>query len=769
MEHLQQFNLDDLKFSSEKVKENRKSLSLKTQKLIETTSAISNSLSQLEFRKSYSNDLNFSSSNVFLKDTLSPVLSKMAAKRQSDAHVVTFENVKPSESRPTLDPDQNPSNEAAAKDAISVNQDSLLTGNQQANLQTDFPSRESVKLVTDIIEAEAPYLRNESVTNNPSLAKNEKLGYIEEKLEEFKQNEKEKSSRISATTAKLTPTVNHSEDNSKLSKRGLIKNGQQVVAPPVRRISVKKVEPISNKERAPEVKVESAQEENDKVSKVVISTKTTNEKFDTNETVKNHETHNTIDVTVSSDFSDRLQLLKKNSDLEKLVGELKFEQNRTQNQYLALLSKFDSAKHHNQDLQMRNSRYELEMKSILEQNESLRAESRRISELESNLRIRVLELSQPNEEPKASPLDSADVLLKEKLIDQVEDQLGWINVHFEEAKENPFTMKQLQSFSGMFQQLNKSIKSVSESSPKSLLHVCRSLASIQIQSLQATWNSCTHANLLDKQLEKFQKESVHSGKETSENIRKMTEEHDQNVASILSSKKKIQHQLNSLMDKYKVVTEENGELRKANDELFADNQALLSIVQKPDEPKEVVLISDPNSIASEKHIESLGNINHELRLQITQLNETIDSWKLENHSLQEELSKLVKDKSNQDFQIVKYSKKVADLDNELQDEKLTSEQAAELIKSLQSQIEDLKKTKQNSEFQNILANQMATINGNSVKQDNNEESFYEAQVLSFIKDTHQKVKQIQELEANIKGIFLLYSEIFISRFRIHHF
>jgi hypothetical protein len=57
------------------------------------------------------------------------------------------------------------------------------------------------------------------------------------------------------------------------------------------------------------------------------------------------------------------------------------ENSQTQALYSNLLSKFESSKHHNQDLQMRISRFELEMKSLAEQNEILRAENRRISEV----------------------------------------------------------------------------------------------------------------------------------------------------------------------------------------------------------------------------------------------------------------------------------------------------------------------------------------------------------------------------------------------------
>ena len=407
----------------------------------------------------------------------------------------------------------------------------------------------------------------------------------------------------------------------------------------------------------------------------------------------------------------------------------------------------DSIKRQNHELQMRVSRQELEMKALLEQNDILRTENRRISELEYQLQLRVFELSQPKQ-PKNpqvdSILDPSDIVSQERIIQQLDEQIGRLAAHYYQAKEKEQDGKHLETFQDCFESLKKVVRSISTGSPKALLSACKLVAGVACDSMAITSSALKESQNLGSRLDKLKSESISVGLEATETIQKLNVSHEQKIQTLEGTSKKLKTQLAGITEKYQQLQEQNELLSRANQKLAAKNQYLIPLAERPDAVPEVAIFSDPQAKATIQQIEALNERNNSLQVHIDHLSSTIESWKNENSLLLQDVTKLRDEKSQLERDAIKHLEKIAELDNLVKDEKLTSSKAAELIKSLQQDLENAQKKP--------VQYTIPDTRGPAVADD---ESLYEQQVLKFLKDSQEKSKRISELESDLKGIILV--------------
>ncbi|KAJ3365209.1 hypothetical protein HDU91_002268 [Kappamyces sp. JEL0680] len=424
-------------------------------------------------------------------------------------------------------------------------------------------------------------------------------------------------------------------------------------------------------------------------------------------------------------------------------------------------SKYDVLKHQHQDLQMRASRQELEMKSLIEQNEILRSESRRMTEVESALRLKIVELSQPAPHPAPPSLDPSDQVLQERIVQQIDQQLGWISVHLFESNDRQTSHNHLTTYQESLEAVKKSTKSATLCTPKSILNLCQTVTTVLTSALTNGWELLRDGEQFETKFERLKAESLLLNQEATVTIQKLKQSHEESTRDLTASNKKMKHQLKSITEKYQQLQSQLEELIATNHELSEENQALVLLAQRPQVHPEVVLMPDGQNGVFEKQLEELQKRNRDLHIHIDTLGQTIEGWKEENSTIQNELAVVRQEKAGLEREQLQSIKKMGDVMNQLEDEKLRSQKAAELAKSLQSQLDAAnddgasKRSDYAPTLEHIMQEQLHAIKSiaapTATPTSPLETKSAETQILNCLKELDSKSKKLQQLELFSKG------------------
>lgn len=413
-----------------------------------------------------------------------------------------------------------------------------------------------------------------------------------------------------------------------------------------------------------------------------------------------------------------------------------------------------SSKKQNHDTQMRSSRMEMELKSLKEQNGSLRSENRRMNELESSLRARIVELSQPAQS-QVSPLSPSDLVNQERLLQRLDESLSWIAVHGAESKMNAATTKCLRLYNDAIEPLKKIVKGATDTNPMNVLSLCKGVADVVCTSFEHVWKISKDSSLLDTRIDQLRIESLSVNKDATETIKELSISHEQSVHTLSTSKRQAEQQLFALTEKYQQLKTIHLDVVQQNVELNENIQRLNEIAHRPVVHPEVVLLPATIDSSAEIQIEGLQKRNFDLNAHIESLAGTIEAWKAENDALQKDLLSLRQDRTVLETEKLENLKKLSDLENQVQDEKLKCEKAGEAVKCLDQSLQLAQKSRHEKKDSTAELGKSFEHQLNAIKQQlaqsTTSDPRSEVQVMKFLQEMDGKATKIIELECSLKG------------------
>jgi 5'-deoxynucleotidase YfbR-like HD superfamily hydrolase len=423
----------------------------------------------------------------------------------------------------------------------------------------------------------------------------------------------------------------------------------------------------------------------------------------------------------------------------------------------------DQLKQENQDLKMKVSRKSMELKSLLEQNDSLRAENRRLIESEATMRTKLLDMSLPKSNP-AEQLSSNEIISLERLVQKIEEQIG-IAVIKTTALKSSFNIKRnqnpvefikdiLEILLSSTRKLNQPIKN--KMLLNLLIEVTEILETVMEQSDQLIKGSFE----LDGRVQSLGIKSKELTAETDDMINNLKLIHQKKEKDWESKEKKHKKNISMLTERYQEILKENEKLLKTQEEIIQENEELVALARKPQpEPEIVVFENTDEELKKVLRLQKEEELN-KLQSHINVLSKTIESWKSENEQLQKHLVELKGKQADSEKGVVQKLNVIADLESKYEDEKLKNQKAAELINSLTEQISKKKESNQiHSEFQHL----QSTVDKNtSVKQNavgkllSSGDSTNELKILKHVKEIGEKNREITVFTTKLNGKLIIY-------------
>ncbi|KAJ3324646.1 hypothetical protein HDV06_006539 [Boothiomyces sp. JEL0866] len=352
----------------------------------------------------------------------------------------------------------------------------------------------------------------------------------------------------------------------------------------------------------------------------------------------------------------------------------------------------DTIKSQNHDLLLKNSRQSIEMKSFMDQNNTLRKENKRLLELEASLRARIVELEMPNQ--KLAVIDPQDQVIQERLLQKLDEHLAWISsrtVELQTISEDLLHTTKLQEKLQMYTEsctvLKKSIRNaVNAPNVKHFLIISSGIVDAIIMDSKEIWQNYKEAKDIDQRLIKLGKESHRIRIEATETIQNLTGTNEKQVTELNHKLKKAELKLKAVSEKHKLLNDEYEKLGKEHQDLIQQNKELKVLADRPPvQPEVVVLSSSEQSEQTKREFEKLLETNNQYKQLIENLKTTIQEWKSENDLLQTSLKEFKQKYEQSEGEVLKFTKKIGNMETLLEDEKLKNQKAAELLKSLQSQ------------------------------------------------------------------------------------
>lgn len=318
--------------------------------------------------------------------------------------------------------------------------------------------------------------------------------------------------------------------------------------------------------------------------------------------------------------------------------------------------KNEQLKRDNHELAMKVSRQQLEMNSLLQQNNLLRTENRRGVESLSG----------------SKPIDyRVNVALKERILMLVDEGHQLIS-HL--GPSNSTTTLQL--VRSHINQLSNPI------SPTAFDSILECIVRLLVDSLSIIRETAQ----FDSRMEIILKESEMLRQEASGGISKIRNDLESKLFHALKEKESLDHMLHSAQFELKNITNDNHELIREVDALRRDNGQLNDLVSQPITPR-LMMVSDPNDTTH-------------LTAQISELNIRNTHLISKTDMLEKHISDLRHDSGSSKSKLVYYESKSLDLESRLlrskkklsqykvviQEERAKGEKAIVLITSLKEQL-----------------------------------------------------------------------------------
>ena len=444
---------------------------------------------------------------------------------------------------------------------------------------------------------------------------------------------------------------------------------------------------------------------------------------------------------------------KENVDVAFLMNRIAALESKTlqppEDQSLKL--KLEALRHQNHEIHSKSAKQELEIKALLDQNDILRKEHRRMQEVESSLRLRLVESHPTANNP--SKLDVGDQVNQERILQKLEELIGQIVSAESHVHDNTSNSKHILIYRNVLLACKKIVKTASDTSPGNILNLCKSITEVIEVSFDHVWEIIKESQGLDAKIDRLRQESLVVNQDATQTIKAMAKRHEEEVGLFQHTKTKLQQQLIGLTEKYQQLKEQYRAVEFENQKFGS----------QPELKPEVVVLPSPASAGIESQLENLQRRNNELYSHIDNLNATIKGWKEENESLQKDFSILKKEKTELERERLTSIQELGDLELKVQDEKLKSQKTAEIVKSLQKTLEERNEVARDERttdsIGHIFEQQLEAIKAQFAQPSNNGNTDQsDERIIKVIRDLDSKTRKIQELQNLARGKTALISE-----------
>ena len=301
----------------------------------------------------------------------------------------------------------------------------------------------------------------------------------------------------------------------------------------------------------------------------------------------------------------------------------------------------------NIELQKKNSLMSMEITSLRDQNDALRAENKRLLERQQT--------HDGNNENKI-PLNARDKQLQNEIISQLKTM-----VSIQESTNLRDNHKLLWNLGYALNSVIQVCEHLEKPSRLSCLLSIQQLAENLEPVLSSVRNINTDYSKLQQSISNLQAENNNL-----QNTIQIESQHFQSEFKILQDTiREYEHNFHELHNSYELLLQENEEIGSAHDELLTDNKRLVVLLEQLDIPNN---LSNNEKILQHLDIKSMT-------AQIIELKESVQKWQNESTNLLHQNRELKQD-----------NMKKIELEELLEDEKLRNSKCHELIKSLQHQL-----------------------------------------------------------------------------------
>jgi hypothetical protein len=331
--------------------------------------------------------------------------------------------------------------------------------------------------------------------------------------------------------------------------------------------------------------------------------------------------------------------------------------------------KLDSYKFQIHELNMKVSRQQLEMNSLLQQNNMLRAKNNRMVDAEVYA-------------PK--PVEwRANLALKERILGQVDE-----SHHY----------KQHGMHTSNLSTINLIRTTVNQVSSANAPTVCDSLMECVSRLLTDSQSFERESSELESRMTRIVKESESVRKETSEAIAKIHKEYEVKLGNAFDERDRVEAKLRKYEMEFKEVYMEYKSISKNNQALSHDLGVLqrdndhLSVLMSHPTPAEVIMVPDSSKDTLVAQISELSSKNHNLHVKINHLEQVIEEMRQENCDSGTKVVHAEQNAQLLESKLISAKKRVNEYKVEIECQKSKNEKAGLLITSLKEQLEQQTQT-----------------------------------------------------------------------------
>ncbi|KAJ3281600.1 hypothetical protein HK104_011370 [Borealophlyctis nickersoniae] len=410
-----------------------------------------------------------------------------------------------------------------------------------------------------------------------------------------------------------------------------------------------------------------------------------------------------------------------------------------------LTDQCEAAQAEAQELHMRVSRQNMELKSLLEQNSILRKENKRLIEQEVGLKRRLLEVeaeveagrnSMDRDDGRGSTSGSShtrartpnkvDEEARQGLLRLIEDEIRRIgdkkrqitSTHVGGGRSRhadvDWSLSAGLSFASprildaMVMSLDNARLAVSSAhyaaNPQQFLSTCGEVVQVVVTCAGAIHLALEDSVLVDERIQRIREDSVKVREETERTIRDLADRYAADVRTLQGDNRTLEQNLITIQKDLAKIKQEYADERARRKQLEATREAdrdlasarEKSLIEETSAAVEqtataAVLDSELRLKDHVARIDDLTAENTRLKAHAEVLERTIAEWKTECATLRDALHKTELAPVEVDEKVMKLQGLVDKLEERVEDEKLKNRKAAELIKSFKEDLEVAKK------------------------------------------------------------------------------
>ncbi|KAI9088164.1 hypothetical protein DFS34DRAFT_606105 [Phlyctochytrium arcticum] len=380
----------------------------------------------------------------------------------------------------------------------------------------------------------------------------------------------------------------------------------------------------------------------------------------------------------------------------------------------------------NQDLQMRVSRHHIEIKSLLEQNEILKRENKRLIEQEIDLKGKLLHLEEakrvrPASEGVATPehdtsgtrhlTDSrspsqSHQKLREDILRLINDESRRIRDQKYQVTLNrssaTFPVRNLDALLEVLETLRVLVTSPNPGEAK-LLSIGSQLVEAVGVTSHAYLSALDQALELDQRVMQIQEEGSKMRQETERTVKKITKVYERDMRGLRAENQALASQLEIMKEEVRgfevAYLEEQDrcidEVAKAREIGLREHSELHDAIhelnrkdrhQITTQSQELLLQEQLKNAQSERIIAELTAQSDQIRSHRTHLEDTIEKWKRENTTLQESCEKSRTAMEASQLEVGQMSAVIKDLESRLEDEILRGKNKEQMLHVIEKEL-----------------------------------------------------------------------------------